>query len=286
MVLTKDSKFIQFEARPMRYEEAEGLSFLPKETIEEIICFENSKQAEYAFYDGTVKINDEYFYYKSTHGEDKELINELIGSYLARKINLKAVDYKIGIYNGELYALSKIFYRPGYSYGDYRKLSRKVEKTDKRFDEDLSLEAEDDVLNSISNWQMLINTLKLIALDLKMGQVDRYKNLFVEMSKSTSQLDLALIFDCGYSYDLYEDEKFTFYENPLVKFGVNESNLRILIERYPILANYIEAMNALPMDVILEDLQRENGIYFTKEEKDKYISLDDEYSKVLRKSIH
>ena len=55
-----------------------------------------------------VIIDGEYYHAKMV--TNREMLNELIGSYYSRLVGLDAVDYKIGILNGQIYALSKMFF--------------------------------------------------------------------------------------------------------------------------------------------------------------------------------
>lgn len=97
MILNKNSDIINFDLKNIPIKEMESIN-IPYYLKPRMIM-------------GVVKIDGEYYYAKSIN--DKKMLNELIGTYLSKYIGLDTVDYKIGIYNGSMYALSKLFYEEG-----------------------------------------------------------------------------------------------------------------------------------------------------------------------------
>lgn len=226
-------------------------------------------------------INGEFYYCKYDYSK---IPNELIGSYLAKKLELETVDYQIGMNDDDLLSVSKLLYEKGFEYyhashhknainwnlshlkkfpWKYLEQFRGVKKL-RYFDE-----------------KIISKILKLITLDLKMLQYDRHGyNLMFKQNIETKELDLAPIYDYGNSYFF---EKRCYYVNSFSYIKTTLSGIKNVIKKYPEIMQYFDIVNGLSMEQILSDIEKEKLIKFTDDEKKKYIDFDNEYSKVLKK---
>ncbi len=235
------------------------------------------------FLDYIIKIDDNYYYYKAIN--QSEMINELIGSYLSKEIGLEAVDYKIGIYNNELYALSELFYEQDYMYDNcfsyYNTYSDNELSLFERIISKIYLNNH-KVLDKISNKNMLDNILKLISIDLKMGQLDRHNmNLTLKISKENSELNLAPVYDFSKSYE----NQFYFYNNPFIILRLNKFSLSSFYSKYPHIEKYINILKNIKIDDILSQIELDNDITISDSKRISYIEKDKFYNKILKKIL-
>lgn len=231
-----------------------------------------------SFFSSLVELDDGVYYMKYA-----SIIDELIGSFLAKKIKLDSVDYQIGIYKDNIYALSKLFYNRDYEYfypKDYQKFkmnnSSKTHPnliTDiycfrcklKQFDENLTNEL-----------------LKLIALDLKMGQVDRHgHNLMFKKDIKTGVVDLAPIYDYSYGYPVF-GVPFKYYKNVYIFIRTNYLSMMKLVRKFPQIMEYIDILKEIDMEEILEAIETEKNIKIEPDERKFRIDRDKEYTKKLK----
>lgn len=274
MLINNNSCFIPFIPQKLSPNETQKL-YIPN-GLEEIVS-------------SIVKIDGKYYYYKEVNFN--QLINELIGSYMSRLINLDAVDYQIGIYNGISYALSQIFYNPNYEYHNCQDFFGTIANHKLVESESLISKiylVEDKLLERINNPTMLLNILKLTFLDIKMGQIDRNNlgNIMVKKSKFNGLVDLAPMFDFECSYDDSPPyPEFYFYDNPFVVLRKNQLSLSSLCKRHSQILETLHILATLKIEDVLNRIQEEKRIVLSAEEKKYYEEKDKEYSKVLQKII-
>ncbi len=271
MKFNEESKIIYFEKTKLNQQQIDNL-YIPKD-YQEII-------SSITFHNGI------YYYYKDV--TLNSLINELIGSYLAQKLGLDTVDYKIGIMNNKFYVLSKIFYQTGFQYYDCKSYFRKSS-----FDNITTFQtflsffylSEFEIIRRLNSTELLESILKLIALDLKMGQFDRHnKNLFLKKD-SNGIVDLAPQFDYGGSYHK-KGIPFKIYDNPLITIRKNKLSLQNFSKQYPNFVKYICILYNISMDNILNDLEQNNLLIFEQKEKSFYLEQDKENNKILKKILY
>ena len=163
MILNDSSEIIHFDNTPISKAEQLGLGF--------------PKKMRY-YINNVVRINGKYYYAKKC--STSTLINELLGSYFSTTIDLDSVDYLIGKSDTDsrwLYALSEIFYKDDYSYTTVEDIFADMRPDDsKAFSRGLGslYVCDTSVLSLVSSSQIITGALKMTAVDLKMGQVDRY----------------------------------------------------------------------------------------------------------------
>jgi len=234
------------------------------------------------------KINNIPYYFKKTNV--KHLINELIGTYYSKILDIKSANYEIGLSDNELYALSQVFFKPEYDYSyshdyynttSYDLLSKRELETSKYYLKQIKM------LQKIKNIEMLQKILKLIAIDLKTGQVDRNDhNVILRIDKVTQSVDLEALYDFS---DSYEEEmtssELKYYDNPFVILRKNYLSLYHFSKNYPEFINYIKKLVDTPICDILSKIEKDFDIIITDQEKEYYEERDDSYTKLLRKLI-
>lgn len=271
MIINKNSNVIDFELKKVTRDEIDTLNIPPY--LKNNLLF------------GIVKIDGEYYYAKYIN--DIKMINELIGSYMSKYIGLDTVDYKIGIYNGNMYALSKIFYMKDYEYYNVPTLYRLNPKNllnvkDKLFHNLYVCKTE--VIDKTKDKELIENILKLITVDLKMGQRDRHVNN-VLLKKKYDKVSLAPVYDYGYSY--MSDSKIgsdIYYDSPFIILRKNLLSVKVLSMKYPNIKKYIDKICDIDIEDLLLELESLNGISFTKDEIENIKSMDKENMKILKKS--
>lgn len=229
------------------------------------------------------KIDDNYYLYKRV--SLAEGINELIGSNLARKVGLDTAAYHFGICNENLYVLSDIFYKGGYYYtSSYDYLSFSA------VDDFLRLKSfvcsfagsEYKLLEKVENSSIYLDILKLIAVDLKMGQVDRCnKNLMVKMDLNGG-VSLAPIYDYGAAY---LDKKFRVYSNPFVTILLDSRGINKFGNRFSKIKEYIELLDSIVINDVLDEIGIDDNICFYEDVRTYYGKKDSNNSKMLKKFL-
>ena len=216
-----------------------------------------------------VNVDNSIFYTKALG--NYRMINELIGSHLAHKLDLDTVDYEIGKTSTGFHALSKPFYEEGYQYDffkDYFHLSNYPKRTILSRINPFSSFCITEGLDLLNGTEMYESALKLTAIDLKMGQVDRHSgNLQVKYDDRT--VSFAPIYDYSESY-LMGDAS-TIYRSSLVFIKKNRASIEELIKRHPKLLEYLSYLLSLPIDVILTEIGDEKDIEFTGNEMMRYV---------------
>ena len=234
-----------------------------------------------------VKINEKYYYSKMV--SSPEMLNELIGSFLAKQLNLEAVDYQIGIYKGDLYALSELFYDENHIYPRFAQHFSETEKNQIEFLKSAGLGElylkQPNISKLVNDEQLANKILKLIALDLKMEQTDRHsENVMLRKKIKTGTLDLAPIFDFGNSY--FEKTKYPdkyFYDNPFIIVRKNKLSLNALSRQNPEIIDFARTLIDIPIEDVLTEIEKEKQITIPDETKLFYKKKDEQYTKVLQK---
>jgi len=270
MIINNNSKILHFEPQKINSKEiyipSNHLSMLPAIT----------------------KIDDKYYYIKSV--KPKGLINELIGSNLSKKIELNSVDYKIGICDNSLYALSEVFFEPNYSYSYcYDKYNTTAIEMylKKRVIYERYYLSYLKMLKNINNKEMLLQILKLILIDLKMGQTDRNDhNIMLKTDNETNETTLASIYDFEESYEERPslNEKY-YYDNSFIILRKNFLSLFMFLQHFPFIKEYLKTLCDISILQVLDEIEKEFQIEFHTEEKKYYEEKDKEYTSILKRII-
>ena len=231
-----------------------------------------------------VVIDGEYYHAKMV--TNKEMLNELIGSYYSKLIGLDAVDYKIGILDGQIYALSKMFFKKELSYvyvTDYFCPSLtfstiKRETIEKR---DYFLECGN--LQRLNNESAIKSILLMSAVDIKMHQADRHSyNIILRIVDGVVYIEK--VFDFGWAYEVYKDKDTdVFYKNTFLIVKQDVISLGMLADRYPEFRRCSAILSDAPVYDVLREIERINNIKVTDQEFEYYVDRDEEYTKLLKK---
>ncbi len=267
MIITKESKIIPYRHNVPTREEFESLH-IPKRY--------NNLREDITRLEGA--------FYHMKFPSPKSMINELIGSYLSKKIGLDTVDYQIGLIGNYFIALSKVFYEEGYQY-----LSAKSYLLEKGRNSYLAASSIFGCLKTrnlklFQGELVFDDILKLIAIDLKMGQSDRHgENIQIKIDR-LGTISLAPIYDYGCSYMQNNDNiHYQNYASPFILVRRNPYYLGRLFRSYPKLWEYIQFLKSVSMEEILRDIECEKVITFEDSEKDYYRKKQSEIEEVLDK---
>lgn len=277
MKITENSRVIPFKVNAPTKEEIERLH-IPEE-FKHIVSY-------------LTKIGDNIYHYKSIGVQS--LTNELIGTYLSKRIGLDTVEYEIGKRetDGALFALSKIFYEEGYRYQSVPQFLEENhfkscwQKLGTPFFQAMPLYYNMKTLRAYRGTPFYDSNLKLIAVDLKMGQYDRHSNNMQIKIDSLGTIDLAPIYDYGGAYMHFLTQS---YINPFVYIKKNKETLEWIFTMYPELYGYVRLLQGLSIPDILDDIAQEKRVEFTDVEYSCYDSLqqanDDFVGKIKVKTI-
>ena len=233
-----------------------------------------------------VVIDGKYYYAKKC--TTNTLINELLGTYFSNLIGLDVVDYRIGKTNNDLsylYALSEIFYKDDYTYTTVEDMFASLRPDDTRaYSKGLGslYVCDTSILSLINSPQLIDSALKMTAVDLKMGQVDRY-NYNVVLRDNGIEKELEKVFDFGWSYAVGKDDNKSCYYNPFLAVRRNTISLWGLVHRYPQLRESAAILCDVPIRDALAHIENRFNIQIEETDIPGYIELDQKYSKLLRK---
>lgn len=147
-------------------------------------------------------MNNTWYYFKKESGNVSypfHLINELMGSYLAKTCGLKSLDFSLAKTKSETGLLSPNFKEEGYKYcfGDYY---QKVLEAKMNQSPDLSVEGihKLGVLcpNEENACKLIDEFLHMVALDIYMLQTDRGPaNIQFAINHASKEVSLSAIYD-------------------------------------------------------------------------------------------
>lgn len=231
-----------------------------------------------------VKIDGEYYYAKIV--SSKEMLNELIGTYYSNLIGGNSLQYRIGFNNGNIYALSKMFFERNFSYvyvADYFSPPLSFTTTNRNTISELQFWVETDNLKRLGNEKAIKRILQMSAVDIKMNQADRHSyNIILKINNGI--LDIEKTFDYGWSYEVYQDlDSQVFYKNPFILVKKDCYSLYLLGNMYPEFRRCLNILRDTTLGDVLRMIELDNGIKINNEDFNDYIKKDEEYSKVLRK---
>lgn len=271
MLVNDSSEIIYFDNTPISIAEQVSLGF-------------PQKMRYYA--KNVIKIDGKYYYAKQC--TTSTLINELLGTYYSQLIGLDVVDYRIGKTNTDLsylYALSEIFYKDDYSYTTVEDVFAGLRPDDtKAFSRGFGsfCVCDTSILNLINSPQLVDGVLKMTAVDLKMGQVDRY-NYNVVLRDNGIEKELEKVFDFGWSYAVGKNDRKYCYYNPFLVVKRNTISLWGLAHRYPQFRESAAILSDAPLFDALKDIEKRFNIKIEDRDIPGYIDMDKSYSKYLRR---
>lgn len=211
------------------------------------------------------------------------MINELIGSYLSKRIELDTVDYEIGVIGNCYIALSKVFYEEGYRYLSAKSYLIERNRLDAGSTSIKFRCLKTRNLKLLQKEACFEDILKLIAVDLKMGQSDRHGNNVQMKIDGTGTVSLAPIYDYGCSYMESNDGIcYQMYANPFVLVRRNPYSLGRLFRKYPSLQGYMHFLNQISIEEILGGIEQEKRISFEGKEYEYYQKKQGEIDEVIQ----
>lgn len=212
--------------------------------------------------------NDSIYFSKSVN------LNEFIGEQLAIEINLRTVNFNLfkNINSGEIIIASKSFINPNSKYYPYPN------------ELDIYKPYDNNLINKCidyDNYKHLINNiLKMLALDIYMGQRDRWYPNFQLEKYDTGYLDLAPVYD--YSDSSWDDDLLLNCE--LYNFE-NEEDYEIFFDSYPNILEHLKKLKKLELSKILEKIELSKGIKLPQSYIDYYLKKEENTQKKLEKII-
>lgn len=232
-----------------------------------------------------VKIDGKYYYPKlCTY---TTLINELIGTSYCKMIGLDVVDYKIGIAEGlpeYVYALSEVFYQDGYSYfivDEYygaKPDDTKVYST--RLDRFHICETS--ILDMVHSKSLVDSVMKMTAVDLKMGQIDRH-NYNILLRCADDIVEMEKLYDFGCAYEEGPDPEYYCYDNPFLIVRKNAISLWSLVKRYPQISESAAILSDAPLYEVLKDIEKRFNVQIEDRDITEHLKKDKRFSRTLRK---
>lgn len=202
------------------------------------------------------KIDDIWYFWK--YVDDYQLLNELIGSLLAKHIELDTAEYIPALdSNGKLIVISKNFREPGFKYFMSNKLFNGATIT---YNEYLSkINYNTDSLKKLDS-SLRTQILSLCILDLYMGQYDRHSgNLMFKVDTIPS---LAPIYDYSSSFDGNLKE---YYQNPFVILNIDYDAIKRFLNEYPEMFSALQKLTNIDMCDILKELEEKYSLVLDNE---------------------
>lgn len=270
MLLNDSSEVIRFDNEPIS--KAERLMFNVPRTM------------KYST-NNIVKIDGKYYYAKRCTATS--LIKELIGSYYAQLIGAHSVDYLIGKSNTEvsyLYVLSEVFWKDGYYYSTPLQTASMRPDDSRVYSKgwDRFFVCETSVLDFINSPELTDSVMKMTAVDIKTGQVDRFD--YNVVLRRSDIIEMEKLYDFGNSY--MEDVGYAIqncYYNPFLIVKRNTISLWGLAHRYPQICESAAILSSVPLYDALKDIEKRFNISIEDRDISGCIELDKQYSKYLRK---
>lgn len=271
MKLNNSSNVIYFDNKPVS--RAEQLSFNVPHSMKHAVR-------------NIVLIDGKYYYVKVCNATD--LINELIGSYYSTLIGLDVVDYQIGKDKNNpeiLYALSEVFFQDDFTYHTVDSYYCMRPDDTKIYSSGLDkfYICDTSILDFISSPKLVDGALKLTAVDIKTGQIDRFDyNVLLKQINGVLELEKAYDFGASYLEDVGY-ARLNCYYNPFLLVKRNTISLWGLAHRYPQISNSAAILSTTPLYDVLKDIEKRFDIQIEDKDILGYLEMDDKYSKILRK---
>ncbi len=171
------------------------------------------------------------------------IIDELMGSYLAKIRNLPTVDYTISTFN-DVYGLASVnFKKKEFKYYSLKDLVS--ENLLYRTENSLIEELKKFTINSKNQKTLLKHLFSLYALDIQMIQFDRTNfNIQFSINNETKFFDIAPIYDYSSCLDKMKDGI-----NLRAVYGIlNSYTIHYLAEQYPEFKQALELSLEISME--------------------------------------
>lgn len=249
--------------------------------------------------DNPLTIDGKPCFFKDIESLDK-YYNEILGSLLAPKFDLKTIKYKLmciklkdeeifGLVSPSLFLPNKRYVMADSIIGN-KKIPMGLENMDtieKFFKDDKELE------------HFILELLKMAVLDFYMNQIDRVKENFY-IIKNPHSLSLAPLFDYSESFNsIYEEFQvdYTFnyprnrfsssyiYGNAIMKIEFPSEELYELFRKYPTFKEYFKRILNVDMNELLNTIKHKYDITAPKSLREHYIEYDKEKKEFVKNLI-
>ncbi len=206
-------------------------------------------------------MNNSWYYFKEEEenfGYPFYLLDELMGSFLAQKNNMKVVSYfiakiknkKIGLASKNFKQERFLYYFGKHYYDIYEKYTHLsyapfcVENI-----ENLKLLCVSDENREI----LTEHILEMLALDIYMLQKDRNSaNLQFEKNPITKYIDLAPLYDFSNCIPKVEEKSGLDLQGVILR--ITDRNIQILIKQYPYFENFLSSLLETKMSTTWEEI--------------------------------
>ena len=254
---------------------------------------------EYHPDDNPLSIDGNPFYFKDIESLDK-YFNELLGSLLASKFDLKTVKYKLacirlddislyGIISPSMFIPNKKYVMADSIIGN-KKIPTGLENLDKIaafFKNDKELE------------RFILELLKMAVLDFYMNQIDRVKENFY-IIKNPHSLSLAPLYDYSESFNSIYDEygiDYTFnypinrhsstyvYGNAIMKLKFPSDDLYRLFNQFPLFKEYFKRILDIDMNELLNLIRKKYDLRAPKYLREHYMDYDHDKKEFVKNLI-
>lgn len=206
-------------------------------------------------------MNNSWYYFKEEEenlGYPFYLMDELMGSFLAHKMNMKVVSYFLArVKNKKIGLASKNFKQSGFHYyfgkqyydiyENYTNLSYAPFRVENI--ENLKLLCVSDENRKI----LTKHILEMLALDVYMLQKDRKSaNLQFEERETTKYIDLAPLYDFSNCIPKIEEKSGLELQGVILR--ITDRNIKTLIKQYPYFANFLSSLLETKMSTTWEEI--------------------------------
>ena len=248
-------------------------------------------------YQNWYNIDNELYYFKKISSE-QQLINELLGPYLANFFGLEAINYQLSIHhtnkNKNPGLISKSIFNPDNSY---KNLSELVDYNIYGEPKEECLEDVIDLCkNDYDKYCLMLEALKLATLGFYSHQTDHcYINLDFQIEPTIA---LAPIYDFEESFDInsenkppkyflqsninwFEEQRYI-YKSQLITIIFSRENLKDFFEKYP--EFYQRVISILDLDLIdiLKTIEKQYDLTISASLKEHYLTFDEKQKQFTR----
>ena len=252
----------------LKYEEASLITGIDKGTI---FCYNN-----------WFLINEKAYYYKYLSGIN-QLLNELIGSYLAKFFNLPTVSYSLASYNCDIGIISENFRKPNCTYFDCQEFI--IYDTN-----ELSLMYLKKICHNNQNYQSIVeDILKVMVFDFYRNETDRnIQNLYFE--KKENSTFLAPLFDYEQSFTINRNQMF----NSILDFDLPKEKNYISIytyeiykyfKKYPQFYENFKKILEIDLEKIINQIITDYSLNIKEDIITKYLELDEKKKQYVKRLI-
>ena len=245
--------------------------------------------------DNPIPYKDKPFFFKDIESLDK-YFNELLGSLLAPKFDLKTVKYSldcIELPNDTIYGLIS----PSFLRNKKYVLSDEIIGTRKVPNGISNLESITTFFKHNEDYErFILELLKMTVLDFYMNQIDRVKENF-HIIEEKNKLSLAPLYDYSESFNsIYDDSTYDYafyypinrgsksyiYANAIMKLEFPSQELYTLFERYPLFKSYFERILDIDMEELLNKIRKKYDIETPRCLEKHYLDYDKEKKEFVK----